>query len=71
MTDHPFLDRWRVDALLEPDRPLWGLPQIARCAGVSVDTVRRWHRRTNAPIGKPGGRYFAWRSELLAWLRTR
>lgn len=69
--DLPPLDPWRVDEMLEPDRALWGLPEIANAARVSVDTVRRWHKGTQAPISKPGGRYFAMRGELMAWLRAR
>lgn len=71
MNDNPPLDRWRVDAVLEPDRPLWGLPQIAQVAGVGIDTVRRWHLETDAPISKPGGRYFTMRRALMQWLRAR
>lgn len=69
--DAPPLDRWRMDQMLEPDRPLWGLPAIARAAGVSVDTARRWHQATDAPISKPGGRHFAWKRELLNWLTAK
>lgn len=70
--EYPPLDRWRVDALLEPERKLWGLPQIASALGVSVDTARRWARMPGVPIYRPAGTgsYFAFRSELLAWLRT-
>lgn len=69
--EKPALDRWRADEMLEPDRHLWGLPEIARAAGVSIDTVRRWHRRTDAPITKPGGRYFSTREALKRWLGAR
>lgn len=67
----PSLDRWRLDKVLEPDRPLWGLSEIARMAGVSVDTVRRWHRRSDAPISKPGGRYYSTRNAMKSWLAAR
>ena len=69
----PPLDQWRFDALLELDRKLWGLPAIAGVLGVSVDTARRWANDPDcsAPITRPGGRYFAVRSELVAWLRDR
>lgn len=52
-----------------PDE-LWGLPAIASALGLSVDTVRRWSRdpRKGLPITRPGGRYFATRAALLAWL---
>lgn len=67
----PPLDLWRLDEVLEPDRHLWGLPEIARVAGVSTDTVRRWHQKTNAPISKPGGRYFSTRRAMISWLNAR
>lgn len=69
--ERPPLDRWRLDDVLEPDRHLWGLTEIARAAGVSVDTARRWYHRTDAPISKPGGRYFSTRRAMLAWLNAR
>jgi hypothetical protein len=54
-----------------PDRPIWGLPHIAMVLGVSVDTARRWARKPGVPIYQPEGtgKYFAFRGELLAWLR--
>lgn len=70
-TPLPPLDRWRLDEVLEPDRHLWGLPEIARVAGVSIDTVRRWHRDTNAPITRPGGRYYSTRAAMTSWLSAR
>lgn len=70
-TDMPPLDRWRLDEVLEPDRHLWGLPEIARVAGVSIDTVRRWYHKTDAPISKPGGRYYSTRVAIKNWLKSR
>lgn len=67
----PPLDRWRLDDVLEPDRQLWGLPEIAQAAGVSIDTVRRWYRGTDAPISKPGGRYYSTRNAMRGWLNAR
>ena len=49
---------------------LWGASAIAEFAGVSVDTVYLWYRR-GAPIFKPSGQYFALRSELFRWMRSR
>lgn len=69
--DMPPLDRWRLDKVLEPDRHLWGLPEIARVAGVSIDTVRRWYEKTDAPISKPGGRHYSTRRAMLRWLSSR
>lgn len=69
MTNHdtPPLDRWRFDAITSgPDR-IWGLENIARAAGVSSDTARRWARR-GAPIRKVQGRWFTTRAALNAWL---
>lgn len=67
----PPLDRWRADAVLEPNRPLWGLSAIAACLGVSVDTARRWATdpESGMPVSKPMGRWFAERSALMAWRR--
>lgn len=76
MTDdnqHPPLDRWRADGLLEPDRKLWGLPMIAEVLGVSVDKARELAKLAEVPIYRPlgSGSYFALRSELMAWLRGK
>lgn len=69
----PILDRWRADALLEANRPIWGLVNIARVLGVSLDKARVMASSAEVPIYKPKGSrsYFAFRSELLAWLRTK
>lgn len=69
----PILDSWRADAVLEPNRALWGLAEIAACLGVSRDTVRRWAKDADSgmPISKPGGRWFAERRALLAWRRAK
>lgn len=71
--DRPPLDRWRADGILEPERKLWGLPLIAEALGVSIDTARAWAKLDGVPIYRPAGTgsYFAFRSELLAWLRTK
>lgn len=70
-TDKPPLDRHRLDVLLEPERKLWGLTQIAKTLGVSVKKARRLAETPGVPIYRPVGSntYFAWRSELLDWLR--
>lgn len=71
--DNPPLDRWRLDAVLEPERKLWGLPAIAEALGVSVDKARDLAVRPDVPIYRPkgSGSYFAFRSELMAWLRGK
>ena len=71
--DNPPLDRWRVDNLLEPERPIWGLPHIARILGVSRDTARRWAKDPEIPIHQPSGagQHFAFHSELMTWLRSK
>jgi hypothetical protein len=69
----PVLDPWRFDATTSTRREkLWGAEEIAAVLGVSPDTVRRWHDdpKNDVPISKPAGRYFAFRSDLTAWLRT-
>jgi hypothetical protein len=71
--DLPVLDRWRADEILEPERPIWGLPTIAKVLGVSVDTARRWAKEPAVPITQPegSGSYFAYKSELVSWLRQK
>lgn len=70
--DKPALDRFRLDAILEGDRKLWGLDQIAAALGVSRDTARKWANdpATGCPIKRPAGQYFAFRSDLIAWLKA-
>lgn len=55
-----------------PRECLWGAPRIARFCGVSIDTVHRWARLPNVPVFKPkGATYFAVRSELARWMRSK
>lgn len=72
-SDKAPLDRWRLDQVLEGDRKLWGLEAIAACLGVSKDTARKWANdpATGCPITRPAGQYFAFRSQLMAWLGAR
>jgi excisionase family DNA binding protein len=64
----------RFERIVSPNvgRPekLWGAPAIAAALGVSVATVYRFASETDCPITRPGGRYFAYRSELENWLRS-
>ena len=73
MTQHPPLDPWRLDGILEPDRKLWGLPLIAAALNISVDKARELAGRQGVPIYRPAGSgsYFAFKSELMAWLRGK
>lgn len=51
---------------------LWGRRSIAASLGVSEDTVTSWAKIAGVPIFEPlPGRYFAKRSELERWLRTK
>lgn len=61
-----------IQALPKPET-LIGAPDIARAMGMSEDTVRRLARLPGVPIYMPPGlgRYFARRSELEKWLRTK
>lgn len=53
------------------DLPLWGAKRIANAAGVSAQTVRRsWAKDPANPVRRVGGRLFAWRGELINWLRA-
>ncbi len=69
----PSLDPAAFDALTSTDRKLWGLAEISGVLGVSVDTVRRWVNdpKCSVPVAKRGGRWFAFRSGLVAWLHSR
>lgn len=71
MNNLPPLDPWRADEVLAPERKLWGAEAIAAFLGVSADTVYDLAKAPGVPIYKPGGRYFAFKSELLVWLRTK
>lgn len=59
------------DILALGSEKLWGLRSISRALGLSVDTTRRLASEPDVPIYRPGGRYFAVRSELNGWLRTK
>ncbi|PSO30217.1 DNA-binding protein [Bradyrhizobium sp. MOS002] len=50
---------------------LWGAKAIARHIGCSVDWVYQLAADPDAPVFKPCGRYFAMKSELRSWLRTK
>jgi len=70
--DNPPLDRWRADEVLEPNRPIWGLEEIGKVLGLSVNKCRELAKDPRVPIYKPegSGRHFAYKSELVAWLRA-
>ena len=71
MTDDR-LDPMRFDMLVSGPEKLWGLSTIARAIGRSVDTTRTLAKREDVPIYRPDGKsYFAFRSELHDWLRTK
>lgn len=72
-TPLPPLDPWRLDGILEPDRKLWGLPMIAAAVNISVDKARLLADKPDVPIYRPAGSgtYFAFKSELMAWLRGK
>ncbi len=59
------------EMVLLQDDALWGAKSIASFAGVGVDTIYAWALDPDVPVYKPGGRYFAIRSELLTWLRSK
>ena len=47
---------------------IWGASEIAKFAGVSVDTVYRWETLPDCPITKTAGRYFALKTPLVNWI---
>lgn len=71
--DPPPIDRWRADAILEPDCRLIGAERIAHELGVSARTVKRWVRnpQIDIPVTKIGGRYSAFLADLRNWMRVR
>lgn len=70
--DNPPLDPWRFDDMVKPDRKLWGLQNIARCTGLSISVIRRLATVPDVPIYHPKGSkmYFAFRNEVLEWMRS-
>lgn len=73
MTNAPKLTPRIADEVLAGDRKIWGAEAIAAFLGVSVDTVYDLAKEPGVPISKPpgSGRYFAFRRDLMAWLRTK
>jgi hypothetical protein len=68
----PPLDPWRFDAITAGPEKIWGLTNIAAALGVGVDKARRIAELDHSPIFRPDGKtYFALRSELNAWLRSK
>jgi excisionase family DNA binding protein len=59
------------EAVKSLPRRIWGATALAEILGVSVDTVRRLADDPTSPIYRPSGRYFAFRHEIEAWLRTK
>lgn len=57
---------------LGPEK-LWGAPAIAKASGLSPDYVYTLADLDETPIYRPPGtnKVFAFRSELLKWLRTK
>lgn len=76
MTTNPKIDPWRFDGVIQGKvskaEKLWGAPAIASALGVSVDKVRHLATVPDAPVYRPAGcGYFAFRSELEQWLRSK
>ncbi|WP_422032225.1 DNA-binding protein [Roseovarius sp.] len=71
-SNQPQLDPARFDTLTSPEK-IWGLNNIAQALGVSTDKARRLARLDDCPIYRPepGGSFFAFRSELMAWLKKK
>lgn len=59
--------------MLWPDSndALWGAKAIAHFIGASVDYVYGLAADPTAPVYKPSGRYYATRTELTRWLRSK
>ena len=67
------LNPTRFDAITGGQEKIWGLTNIARVLNVSTDKARRLSRLEDCPIYRPepDGNFFAFRSELIAWLKTK
>lgn len=65
------MDEIKITEANLPVERIWGLPDIAAFLDVSVDTARRWSRKPGVPIFRAGGRYYAFRSELWRWHRSK
>lgn len=72
-SNHPKLNARRLDDLFQGPEKIWGLQPIADVLGVSIDKARKIANSPHSPIYQPGDgkRHFAFRSELVAWLRTK
>ncbi|WP_320176718.1 DNA-binding protein [Roseovarius pacificus] len=71
-SNNPPLTPERFDAMMAGHGKVWGLANIANQLGVSVDKARRFATHTDCPIYRPDGEsYFAFRSELISWLKTK
>lgn len=73
MAPAPKLTPRITDEILAGDRKIWGAGAIAAFLGLSADKVYDLAKDPDVPIYKPAGsgRYFAIKSELMAWLRTK
>ena len=59
-----------TDATLSREA-IWGAKNIANFMGASVEIVYDLADDPDAPFYKPGGRYFAIKSEIWHWLRQK
>lgn len=50
---------------------IWGARAIAKFLGLSESRTYELADDEKCPIYRPSGRYFALKSELLQWLRTK
>lgn len=50
---------------------IWGLKNLAKFMGCSVDRVRTMAKDPTCPISRPGGQWFALKDELWAWMRLK
>lgn len=58
------IDEWRSGRL-------WGAKAIANFLGVSVSNIYDLALDPTCPIYKPSNRYFAIKSELIRWARSK
>lgn len=52
-----------------PMEPLWGFSEVAEFLRVSVETVKRWRKHREGPVGYRVGKYVRFDpAEVRAWV---
>lgn len=67
----PKIDPVTFDVLVGGPELIWGIGAIAKALNLSESTVKRLAKDPGFPVSKPSGRYFAYRADLILWLRSK